>query len=539
MTDTRKSLHRGAVRLFAALVPVTLLMGVSPADAESRWLSKPGTRVVGTVITVGIASSLKEHLGELPERFREALDAFSRDDADGIEGAFEESLGSIGKIGLDAPPVLTAATRAGKTARNAVSDATRNLKKRLESAKRSIGRLKSKAGETVADARAALAIDPDERQWYESEARVLDKAPLPSVKVSHTRRAPESSSKSLAEAWGMDAEAIRRSRDPAVWAAKPDPWGPDSGKGWDSPPAPPAAAKVDVWSADAGDGEHGRPGGASAATADPWGQDTGQGWTDASTTRGLVEIVPVDAEWQNEYTTALSHLLGLDDEDSSYEAALSTVERLEREAVERERLAEQQRLEAQERERQARIEAEKRERQARIEAEERERQIARMEAELEGARAERRRRATEQAIIRGVQSAVSALQPMLDSTANRIQQDREARFRRELATLREQARAEQARAAIERQQRQAAEQQRRQAATQARLEQDLRRNLHRCENTRGLLVNECVPGFSTYFECTEENRRIVERHVQSCKQGAWDSYNRSGGGTILGVGRLE
>lgn len=411
---------------------------------------------------------MRKNLGELPDRFGEALGAFFRDDADGLEGTFDESLGQVGKIGIDAHPVLVGATRAGNAARNAVSDVTDKAKRRLGSAMRWAGRLAGRAGETVADARAALAIDRDEWQWYESEARVLDKAPLPSVKVSRTRRAPDSSSRSLAEAWGMDAEAIRRSRDPSVWAAKPDPWGQDAGKGWDSPPAPPAAAKVDVWSADAGESEHGRSGEVSVATADPWGQDTGQGWTGAATVPvvGDVGTDPVDAEWQNEYAAALNHFLGLDDADSSYEAALSTVERLEREAVERERLAEQQRLEAQERERQARIEAEKRER-----------QIARMEAELESARAERRRQATEQAIIRGVQNAVSALQPMLDHTAALVQQDREARLRRDLARLREQARAEQARAAVERQRQQAAEQQRRQAEKQARLQRELQRRL--------------------------------------------------------------
>ena len=523
MTDTRKALHRGAVRLFAVLVPVALLTGNSPAEA--KWLSKPAAVVTGAVVAGGVTSSLRKNIGELPGRFGEALGAFFRDDAGGLEGTFGESLEQIGKIGIDAHPVLAAATRARDAARNTASDLTDNFRDRLESAKRSIGR----AGETVTDIRAALAIDRDERQWYESEARVLDKAPLPSVRVSRTRRAPDSSSNSMAEAWGMDAEAIRRSRDPATWAPKPDPWGQDAGKGWDSPPTAPAAAKVDVWSADAGESERGRPGGASVATADPWGRNTGQGSASAAAAPvvGDVGADPVDAEWQNEYAAALNHFLGLDDEDGSYEAALSTVERLEHEAVERERLAEQQRRETQERERQARIEAEKRQR-----------QIARIEAEIESAKAERRRQANTEAFVRGVQNAVSALQPMLDSTASRIQRDREARLRRELATLREQARALEARAAIERQQQQAADQQRRQAAKQARLEQDLRRSIQRCD-TKYVLVNECLPGSSTYFECEEENRRIVERHVRSCKQRAWDAYNRSGGGTILGVGRLE
>ena len=520
MTDTRKPLRLGAVRLFAALVAVTFALSASPADA--RWMPNHGP-VVATGVAGGVAWSLKEHLGGATEQVGEALGAFFRGDADGLDRISEELKRLPGKIGMDAHPVLSLGTRALDAAR----DKGRKFKKRLESA---IGRLAGRAGETFADARAALAIDRDEQPYYESEARVLGKAPLPSVKISRIRQAPDSYPKSLAEAWGMDAETIRRSRDPATWAPKPDPWGQDEGQGWDSPPAASAATKTDVWGDETGERKNTPPAGASMARADPWGQAAGQKWNSPAGTpvAGDVGGELTDTEWQNEYAAALNHFLGLDDDDSSYEAALSTVERLEREAVERERLAEQQRLEAQERERQARLEAEKRER-----------QIARMEAELESAREERRSRASDQAFVRGVQNAVRALQPMLDHTAALVQKDKEARLRRDLARLRERARAEQAHAVIERQRQQAAEQQRRQAAKQARLEQDLRRSVRKCEDTRVLLVNECLPSSSNYFECTENNRRIIERHVQSCKQRVWDSYNRSGGKTILGVGRLQ
>ena len=534
MTDTRNSLHRFAVLLFAALVPVTLLVSASPAQA--KWLSKPGTTVAGGAVAGGVGWSLRKNLGEAPERVREALDAFFRDDADGLEGTFQESLRLPGKIGIDAHLLLVGATRAGDAARNA----KKNLEKRLESAKRWVDRLPGRAGDALADARAALAINRDERQWYESETRVLDKAPLPSVKVSRTRRAPDSSPGSLAEAWGMDAETIRRSRDPATWAPKPDPWGQDAGQGWDSPPAPPAATKADVWSEDAGEGEQSRPGEVPVARADPWGQDTAQGWASAAAAPIVSDVVgdpPVDTEWQNEYTTALSHFLDLDEDDTSYEAALVEVERLELEAVERERLAEQQRLEAQERERQARLEAQKRER-----------QIARMEAELKSARAERRRQANTQAFVRGVQSAVSALQPMLDQTAALVQQDREARLRRDLARLREQsaaqARAKQEYAAIERQRQQAAEQQRRQAEKQARLERNLHKALNACDRMLQGSGFGCEEGYSSptcdyYDQINNEAQARFERSKRECRQRAWDAYNRSGGGTILGVGRLE
>ena len=403
-------------------------------------------------------------------------------------------------------------------------------------------------GNSIVDMRIALAIDEDEQPLYASYVRVLGKERLPAVTVSRSSQAPDPYPGSLAEAWGMDAETIRRSRDPAVWATKPDPWGQDAGQGWDSPPAAPAATKADVWGDESGEREHTRRAGASMARADPWGQDAGQKWDSPAGTpvAGDAGGEQADTEWQNEYAAALNHFLGLDDEDSSYEAALSTVERLEREAVERERLAEQQRLEAQERERRARIEAEKRER-----------QIARMEAELESARAERRRRGTEQAIIRGVQSAVSALQPMLDQTAALVQQDREARLRRDLARLHAQAtaqaRAKQEYAAIERQRQQAAEQQRRQAEKQARLKRDLQRRLQECAGiTVGSGFGDECPivqiGRSYVLDpaCEQRNQRAREQavherknKVQACEQRAWSHYERNGGDTILGVRRLE
>ena len=75
MTDTRKSLHHGAVRLFAALVAVTHLMIASPADA--RWMPNHGP-AVATGVAGGVAWSLKEHLGGATEQVGEALGAFFR-----------------------------------------------------------------------------------------------------------------------------------------------------------------------------------------------------------------------------------------------------------------------------------------------------------------------------------------------------------------------------------------------------------------------------------------------------------------------------
>ena len=189
-----------------------------------------------------------------------------------------------------------------------------------------------------------------------------------------------------------------------------DPWGQDAGQGWDSPPAAPAAANTDVWGDETGEREHTRPGVASVANSNPWGQATGQGRANAAATpiAGDVGDAPIDAEWQNEYTAALNHFLGLDD-DSSYEAALIEVERLELEALRRQ----------EERERQARLAAEERERQARlakrrrIEAQERERQ-AELERQrrIESASRERRRQT-----LQNIQRSAASITAVVENAA--------------------------------------------------------------------------------------------------------------------------
>ena len=62
-------------------------------------------------------------------------------------------------------------------------DTATRIRRKLQSARRKIGRFVSRAGETVLDARAALAIDKNERRWYESESGILDTRPLPAVRV--------------------------------------------------------------------------------------------------------------------------------------------------------------------------------------------------------------------------------------------------------------------------------------------------------------------------------------------------------------------
>ena len=326
MTDTCNSPHRDARHLLAALVAVTLLSNAPPAEAG--WIPKPGATVAGGLVAGGFAWSMKKNIGEATDQVGELLNAFLREDADEvnrISGSFER-LG--GKIGMDASPLLSI----GAGALDGARVVGEKINKRLNAAKRVLGRLAGKAG----DARAALAIDSDERPLYESN-RVLGKARLPAVTVSRTRQAPDPYPSSLAEAWGMDAETIRRSRDPAAYAGKADPWAQDAGQGWDSPPAAPVATRTDAWSDDAGEGEQSRRAGASIAGADPWGQepkeeemgtgDAGPWGEDGRAGREGGDVAT--GRLQGEYAAALDRFLGAEEGSSDYEATLSAL--LERE----------------------------------------------------------------------------------------------------------------------------------------------------------------------------------------------------------------
>ena len=410
MTVTHNFRHHRAGHLFAALAAVTLLWNAPPAQAD--WIPSRGTTILGGLMAAGVGWSLRKNIGEATDRLREVFDAADRGNAaefNRISGEFGR-LG--GKIGMDASPVLSI----GAGALNVARDAGEKIKETL-------GRLAGKAGETFGDARAALAIDPDERQLYESN-RVLGKTRLPAVTVSRTRREPDPYAGSMARAWGMDAETVRRSRDPAAYAGRPDPWGQDAGQGRKSSPSGPVATTTDVWADDDGEHEQNRHVGASTADADPWGQDAGKVWDSPS---GLPVAADAgdkrtDTEWQSEYSAALNHFLGLDEDDSSYEAALKTVERLELEAVRRQEERERQaRLEAQERERLARLEKRRR-----LEAQERERQ-ANLERQRRNEAASRQRM---QQTLQNINRTATSLGTVVNNAAAAVRNSQSGSGRR-------------------------------------------------------------------------------------------------------------
>ena len=490
---TGKTMRRfaSAPTLAATPLAAALLVLSCAMPAEAGWLAR-GTGVAGT------GNALKENLGDLLDRFSEMSDATMSGDATKAEAVWAKVKQTPGRIIKDAFPVLKLG--------DAALAAKEGVEERLKSAERKIGRFVGGVGETVADARAALAVGAGERDWYESGTGILAKAPLPAAAVSGIRAAANSEPKA-------------------------DPWADDTTT---------AGQSGDVWGDDAGEDGRGTHDWASAGTeTDPWGHDAGTEWDSPPD----VTVAADDGDghreaeqWQSEYAVALNHFFGLDDGDDDYEAALSTVERLEREAIRRQEERERQaRLQEQERMEAARRQKE-RERQERLAAEQRARQ-----------RAEASRAAVTSGILTGIQNATSMLQGQMSA----IQQLRQQQARqRQLAALeRQQARqrrAEQERyqQQLHRQQQEAAEQQRRQADRQARLEQGLRQRLQGCDRMERpmVLIDECWDEDSG---CEERNRQVVEkamqrweRDVQECEQRAWSRYEESGGATILGSGRL-
>ena len=477
MTVSRKSLQRGLVLLSATLFAVALLSSASPAEAG--WMPKRDAAVAGGVAVGGVAWSLKESFGEATDHLGELLDAAVRGDTNEVKRISQEFKQLPVELRRSAFPVLSL----GAGAPDAAGVAGERIEKRLDSAKRTIGRFVGKAGGTVTDARAALAIDQDERPWYESEARVLGKTRLPAVKVvSRTRQAPDPYPGTLADAWGMDAETRERSRHAGIHTAKRDPWAQDAGDGWDSAlAAAPAAEKTDVWGDDVGAHEPVRRVGASVSDIDPWAQDSGQRWDGAVDTplAGSAGDEQADPQWQDEYAVALNHLLGHESGDGSYEAALNTVERLELEAVRRQQERERQaRLEAEEGIRQARLAyeeyerqtqlEEERERQARLEADEREWQLQLEEDEWEEdeweAQLPESTESTVAMIARAIQDGLAIAQEQ-SSFAQQLQAQRQRA---------EQARRQQL-AAIERQQAQQRQAEQARYQQQQRQQQQLRR----------------------------------------------------------------
>ena len=329
-----------ACRLAAALLAATLLLGATPALAG--WLD----RGVGVA---GAGNALKETLAENADRFGEMVSAFIEGDDETVSELVGEVAKTPGKLIKRAFPVLEAP--------QAIAD-------RLTSAKQKVERFVGGVGETLTDARAALAIDRDERNTDWAGALLDDDAPLPALAESvFTAPGQESPAEVLA------ARGTKVNRQPGeAGNTATDPWDFERWVNANQTARPHCYGVVDLDTLPAD----------CFSAANP-----GQPAVEPETERVEASTAGDSA---SEYAAALADVLGDDPTAAAsddYLAALGVLEEKEAE--------QQRRLEAEERERQAKLEREERERQARLEREEQ--QQARRKAE---ARERRARRAEEE-----------------------------------------------------------------------------------------------------------------------------------------------
>ena len=102
---------------------------------------------------------MRKNFGEAGDQLDALLSAAIRGDTAEVGRLSGDLMKLPVDIVVDAFPVLTT----GAGALDAAGAAREKVRRRLEAAKRRVGRLVGAAGGTVADARAALAVDEDER----------------------------------------------------------------------------------------------------------------------------------------------------------------------------------------------------------------------------------------------------------------------------------------------------------------------------------------------------------------------------------------
>ena len=197
MNAQRTSRRSSPLHLVTGPAAVALLLSAAPAEAG--WKPPvPGSTAAAGAAAAGVGYSLRKNLGELIEQFRGVFGASIEEDDEAVYRLAAETDGFSGKLVGDSHPVLKGVSYSIDFSRAAAA----GFKEKLRSAQRKIERLAGKAGETVLNARAALAINKNERRWYESESGILDTRPLPAVRV----RVPSSTPVSGAAAAPVHAE---------------------------------------------------------------------------------------------------------------------------------------------------------------------------------------------------------------------------------------------------------------------------------------------------------------------------------------------
>lgn len=189
MIDINHSMcrFRRVPRPAVALLAGTLLLGATPAGAG--WLG----RGIGVA---GVGHAVKETLDENTDIVSKMVSAVIDDDDETVSELMGEIKKTPGKLIKRAFPVL---------------EAPQAVAEKLKSAKRKIERFVGGAGETLADARAALAVDRDRGDGGWGDAALLEGEPLPAppeTAFTATKYRYESPVEVLA---ALKGEAVRKS----------------------------------------------------------------------------------------------------------------------------------------------------------------------------------------------------------------------------------------------------------------------------------------------------------------------------------------
>ena len=241
MTNERGG--RFATGLHVVVLAGVLLMLLC-ASAQANWLAR-GSAVLG------VGYSLKKNLGEGVDLLGEALDAAVRGDVQRVQEIGSEIEALPGRLVRDAFPVF----KLGAGVRDAAGAAEEKLKalqeglprlgagalsasgssrKTLPSAELAVRRYYGDDDDKAPGPRAALAIDEEERDWYQTHTNLLDPPPLAAhaVPVASDKEEPEAP-----EPAGWDAEASPEEEAQGTGALVQgvDPWGPEESDADTSP----------------------------------------------------------------------------------------------------------------------------------------------------------------------------------------------------------------------------------------------------------------------------------------------------------------
>ena len=428
----------------ASLAIIGLLMSAMPVDAS--WL---GSRGIGIG---GVGHSLKKNLGDATSALDDLTSAVISDDREKFSKAQDVFKNLPKNLIVDAFPAL-------KTA-DSIGTATRN---RLTTAKNRINRFVGSAGKTSVDARAALAIDKDDRNWYESRAKIMNSKPLlaagntgfvnPSLKLSEP--ASKSSVSGSFENWVKSEQKAHSNCYGAIDDATAAQCESQKSSGWSS-------AATDVKSESLSNSGQ-KQGKTSSWASGDWktGENNAQDerlsdW-DIMLKRQETRQKK-SSESFNEYEKALAASLGLDDHvaiptgNGDYQATLDDLEaeelarrEAERRRIEEEREAERRRIAKKQEAKAARKAEQRRQRELERQEEERQREFERRDAEIV-------RENQRQALENLTQSLYNFSQSINQQTLNQMQvyeeQQRQQRARQEEANRRAE---EQYRREIERQ----------------------------------------------------------------------------------------